>query len=161
MEIDFAPASTEADAREIVRLHAAIAERHRAVRGARPWRVPSLGRVAATIASPVTILAREGDAVVGMFRLDPAKGFCGIAPFTEVPRFVYLSELAIRPTHQRQGIGRACLAEAERWARAHDARAVRLDTNDDAVGARRFYTACRYREVLHHRETLYFERLLP
>ena len=161
MELDFAPASTEGDARAILQLHEVISERHRRLDGARRWRVPSLPRVVATIASPVTILAREGETVVGMFRLDPAKGFCGIAPFTEVPRFVYLSELAIHPSHQRRGLGRACLAEAERWARDHDARAVRLDTNDDAVGARRFYVACHYREVLHHRETLYFERLIP
>lgn len=159
MELAFAPAQAEADARAIIALHEAIAARHRAVVGARPWRVPSVERVVASLVPPVTLLARLGESVVATFRLDPAKGFCGIARFTEVPRFVYLSDMAVAPTAQRKGIGRACLAEAERWARAHDAHAIRLDTNDDAVGARGFYAACHYREVLHHRETVYFERV--
>ena len=42
-------------------------------------------------------------------------------------RAAYLSRLAVRPDRQGQGIGRWCLAEAERLARAQDCRAIRLD----------------------------------
>lgn len=42
-------------------------------------------------------------------------------------RAAYLSRLAVRPDRQRQGLGRWCLAEAERLARAQDCRAIRLD----------------------------------
>lgn len=42
-------------------------------------------------------------------------------------RAAYLSRLAVRPDRQGQGLGRWCLAEAERLAREQDCRAIRLD----------------------------------
>jgi ribosomal protein S18 acetylase RimI-like enzyme len=42
-------------------------------------------------------------------------------------RAAYISRLAVRPDRQGQGIGRWCLAEVERLARAQDCRAIRLD----------------------------------
>jgi len=153
--------ATPRDARDVVALHEAVAQHFgRAIPGARPWRVPPEARVAALMKTTETILAREGDSLVASFRLDPARGFCGVARFTEVETFVYLLEMAVHPSHQRRGVGRLCLEEAERWARARGAKAIRLDTNDDPVRAAAFYTACGYAEVLHHAQTVYFERLL-
>ncbi len=168
MSYAFEVASTETEAREIAALHDEVAAHHRAaVAGSRPWRAPSASRVLASLAADgtcVTIVAREEGArsrqVVASLRLDSAKGFCGVAPFTEVARFVYLAEMAVHPSHQRRGLGRRCLAEAEGWARAHAASAIRTDTNDDRVGAAAFYVACGYREVLRYAQTIYLERLL-
>lgn len=161
MTFSFAAATTDEDARAIVTLHALVAERHRTeIAGARPWRSLDPSRVRALIRKPVTMLARELDVVVGSFRLDPARGFCGIARFTAATSFVYLFEMVVHPAYQRRGVGRLCLDEAERWARDHGASAIRLDTNDDGASAASFYAACGYREVLRHRRTIYLERLL-
>lgn len=168
MSYAFEVASTETDAREVAALHDAVAAHHRAaIAGSRPWKAPSASRVLASLASLAscaTVVARDEAApsrpIVASLRLDTAKGFCGVAPFTEVARFVYLAEMAVHPSHQRRGLGRMCLAEAERWARSHGASAIRTDTNADAVGAAAFYGACGYRSVLHHAQTIYLERLL-
>lgn len=156
----FAPA-TPGDARELVALHDVVAQHlKRAIPGARPWRVPAEKQIALSMKTTETLLAREGEALVATFRLDPARGFCGVARFTEVDSFVYLLEMAVHPSHRRRGVGRLCLEEAARWARARGSKAIRLDTNDDPIRAAAFYAACGYREVLHHAETIYFERLL-
>ena len=153
--------ATPRDAPEVVALHEAVA-RHleHALPGSRRWRVPPQRQLVASMQATEIILARYGEAFVAMFRLDPAKGFCGVARFTEVESFVYLLEMAVHPAHQRRGIGRLCLEEAERRARARGSKAIRLDTNDDPVKAAGFYASCGYREVLHHAQTVYFERLL-
>jgi GNAT superfamily N-acetyltransferase len=154
-------AATPGDAREVVALHEAVAQHlQRAIPGARRWKVPQEKQIALSMKTTETILAREGELLVATFRLDPARGFCGVAPFTEADGFVYLLELAVHPSHQRRGVGRLCLDEAARWARARGSKAIRLDTNDDPIRAAAFYTACGYREVLHHAQTIYFERLL-
>ncbi|HEX7601104.1 MAG TPA: GNAT family N-acetyltransferase [Polyangiaceae bacterium] len=153
--------ATPGDARDIAMLHAVVAQHHqRAVPRARRWRVPPEKQIALWMKTTETLLAREGALLVATLRLDPARGFCGVAPFTEVDGFVYLLEMAVHPSHQRRGVGRLCLEEAERWARARGSKAIRLDTNDDAIRAAAFYAACGYREVLHHARTIYFERLL-
>ena len=154
-------AATPGDAREIAALHEVVAQHlQRAIPGARRWKVPPEKQLASSMKTTETVVAREGELLVATFRLDPARGFCGVARFTEVDGFVYLLEMAVRPSHQRRGVGRLCLEEAERRARARGSKAIRLDTNDDPVRAAAFYTACGYREVLHHAQTIYFERLL-
>lgn len=160
MTLEFATAHVD-DAGDIVAFHTAVSAHLETIPRARPWKVPSRDRVARTMPSTETVLAREGGAIVALFRLDPARGFCGVARFTEVESFVYLLEMAVHPSRARRGIGRQCLEEAERRARARHAGAIRLDTNDDGVGAAAFYAACGYREVLHFADTRYFERLLP
>ena len=77
---------------------------------------------------------------------------------------LYLTAMAVAPKHQRAGIGRACLDEAERLARAWPTPAIRLDAYDADAGAGEFYAKCGYREVgrASYRTTplIYFERLL-
>lgn len=164
MSSTFEIAATENHARAIVALHDAVALDHRRERaGARPWKTPSVERVVGWLARSLTVVAREhvgSELLVAAFRLDAGKGFCGVARFTEVARFVYLEEMVVHPSQQRRGLGRRCLEEAERRARELGATAVRLDTNDDAVGAASFYEACGYRVVLRHAQTIYLERLL-
>jgi GNAT superfamily N-acetyltransferase len=153
--------ATPDDAHAIVALHAAI-ERHRSVAfpRTRRWKVPALARVLGGIRTCDTVVARDGGEIVASFRLDYAGGFAGVAPFTEVPSSAYLRALVVLPARHRRGLGRRCLAEAERRARAHGAQVIRLDTNDDAFRGAELYTACGYRQVMHYAQTFYFERLL-
>jgi GNAT superfamily N-acetyltransferase len=79
-------------------------------------------------------------------------------------RPLYLTGMAVRPRHQRKGIGRLCLGEARRIAAAWPADAIRLDAFDVDAGAGGFYQECGFREVgralyraVPH---IYFEMLL-
>jgi len=158
--IAFATA-TSADVPDILAFHRAVSAYVGTIPGARTWRVPSEDLVERLMKSTDAVVAREDGALVASFRLDFARGFCGVARFTEVESFVYLLEMAVHPSNTRRGIGRLCLEEAERRARARGARAIRLDTNEDALHGATFYAACGYTEVLHFADTHYFERLLP
>jgi ribosomal protein S18 acetylase RimI-like enzyme len=155
--------ATDGAANEIVALHEAVAFHRRTcleLAGARPWNVPPLGRVMASMKTSEIILAHEADSLVACFRLDPARGFHGDARFTDVPASLYLLEMAVHPARRREGLGRRCLEEVDRRARHHGAAAIRLDTNDDSARAAAFYAACGYREVVRIAQTIYFERLL-
>jgi len=50
-----------------------------------------------------------------------------------------LKRMYLRPAHRGRGLGRRLLATALDWARANDARVVRLDTAEGMVAARRLY----------------------
>jgi GNAT superfamily N-acetyltransferase len=153
--------ATAAGARAIVALHEEVARHRRAaLPGARPWKVPSERSIVASMRTTETIVLHDGDVLVATFRLDPARGFHGVARFTEVGTSVYLLEMAVLPSRHGEGIGRRCLEEAERRARESGAGAIRLDTNDDAARAAAFYAACGYREVTRYARTIYLERLL-
>lgn len=82
--------------------------------------------------------------------------------FSPVTRPLYLIEMAVDPACQREGIGRACLAEAARIAATRRADAILLDAFDAKAGAGGFYRACGFREVgraTYRRVPLiYFER---
>ena len=60
---------------------------------------------------------------------------------------LYLSDMAVTPEHQRRGVGRLCLEEAARLARAWPADAIRLDAYDAPAGAGAFYAKCGFHEV--------------
>jgi len=72
---------------------------------------------------------KDGDETVATFTLGLSGWPEQSAPFwTDADhRAAYVSRLAVRPDRQGQGIGRWCLAEVERLARAQDCRAIRLD----------------------------------
>lgn len=111
-------------------------------------------------------LARENGRTCGSFTLNQTKiGFYRKAWFQNPgDAALYLTDMAIHPDHQRQGIGRAAMAEIERLARKAGCKAVRLDAYDGDVGAGPFYEKCGYTEV--HRgpvgatKLIYFEKVL-
>ncbi len=84
--------------------------------------------------------------------------------FAPSKRPLYLTNMAVRPDLQRQGIGRRCLDEAKRIAREWPADAIRLDAYDAAAGAGGFYDKCGFCEVgrVIYRKTplIYLELLL-
>jgi ribosomal protein S18 acetylase RimI-like enzyme len=84
--------------------------------------------------------------------------------FTDCQKPLYLTDMAVAPERQRQGIGRLCVEEAQRIGRAWTADAIRLDAYDAEAGAGDFYRKCGFREVgrVVYRKTplIYFEMLL-
>jgi GNAT superfamily N-acetyltransferase len=69
------------------------------------------------------------------------------AYFSACTRPVYLTSMAVAPDQQRLGIGRRCLDEAKKIAKAWPADMIRLDAFDAASGAGEFYRKCGFREV--------------
>lgn len=111
------------------------------------------------------LLARQGSDLVATLRLATRKPWA-IDPsyFSSSAQPVYLSDMAVAPGRQRQGIGRLCLEEAVKTARDWPADAIRLDAYDAPAGAGRFYAKCGYREVgrVIYRNTplIYYELVL-
>jgi hypothetical protein len=70
------------------------------------------------------LVVTEGAAMVATLVSPPKTS--GNRHFTKCGRPVYLLKMAVAPASQRQGIGRRCLEEAERIARARPADAFRL-----------------------------------
>ncbi len=93
-------------------------------------------------------LARQGGEAVATFRLGTRKPWAiDPAYFTPCAKPLYLTDMAVRPDRQRGGVGRGCLAEVVRLARAWPAGGVRLDAYDAEAGAGGFYLACGFREA--------------
>ena len=67
--------------------------------------------------------------------------------FAPCDRPIYLTNMAVLPEFQRQGIGRQSLESAIAIAREWPGDAVRLDAYDADAGAGGFYLRCGFREV--------------
>jgi GNAT superfamily N-acetyltransferase len=105
------------------------------------------------------------DRVVSVFRLQTKKPWAIDASyFTPVKRPLYLTDMAVTPSEQGQGIGRAAMEDAEQIARAWPAEAIRLDAYDAPAGAGPFYAGCGYsergRREYKGTPLVYYERLL-
>jgi GNAT superfamily N-acetyltransferase len=111
------------------------------------------------------IVARSEDGIVAALRLATKKPWA-MDPkyFTSVRKPLYLTDMAVGPAMQRQGIGRSILEEAANVARAWPGDAIRLDAYDAAAGAGEFYAKCGFRETgrVIYRKTplIYFELIL-
>lgn len=108
----------------------------------------SVGGVEMEIRSGELYIAREEDVVVGTLRLSAQNPWIGgTGFFTERPNPLHLTSMAVHPTRQRQGIGRACIEAVKDLARARGGGAIRLDAFDAPAGASGFYRKCGFREV--------------
>lgn len=145
-----------------IRTEAAHALTGRFGRG--PWSREATERgVLAGFRQASVLLALECDVVVGTLRLSTRKPWAiDRTLFTPVARPLYLTDMAVHPAHQRRGIGRAMLAEAQRMARAFPAQAVWLDAYDAPAGAGAFYARCgfveRGRRSYRDAPLVYFEK---
>lgn len=114
----------------------------------------------------------DGDEAVATFTFGLAGWPTESVPFWADAghRAAYLSRLAVRPDRQAEGIGRWCLAEAERLAREQGCRAIRLDAIRTFAPPIALYRRVGYEErgviewtnwygVL--RELLLMEKMLP
>lgn len=110
-------------------------------------------------------VARLGTEIVGTLRLATKKPWAIDASyFSPARKSLYLLAMAITPARQHHGLGRKCLREAERIAKAWPADALRLDAYDAKAGAGGFYARCGWTErggtTYRGAPLIYFERLL-
>jgi GNAT superfamily N-acetyltransferase len=111
-------------------------------------------------------VARNGADVVATFRLSTTKPWAiDKAYFARCSHPLYLTDMAVRPDLQGQGIGRSCLSRAVEFALAWPSDAIRLDAYDAEAGAGEFYAKCGFREVgrVAYRGVplTYYERMIP
>jgi GNAT superfamily N-acetyltransferase len=93
-------------------------------------------------------LARSGRALVATFRLGTRKPWAiDRSYFTACERPLYLTDMSVRPDYQGRGVGRRCVDEIIRIARAWPTDAIRLDAYDAEAGAGGFYAKCGFRHV--------------
>ena len=158
--------ATLEDAPAITELRNAVARQLTAAHGYGHWSTEVSDRaVLARMRTGRVLVARRGRRIAGTLCLATKKPWA-IDPryFSPVRLPLYLTDMAVAPDLQRQGIGRRCLSEAARLARGFPADAIRLDAYDDDAGAGGFYRSCGYRDVGHavYRNVplIYFEQLL-
>ncbi len=168
MKLTFAIAATT-DAAELATLHAAAAEDLTRRFGHGFWSSPPSERgILANMRLPKfsrTMIARSNRRIIGTLRLATKKPWAiDTAYFTPADKPLYLTGMAVHPSHQRNGIGRQLMKQAETIARAWPADAIRLDAFDSAAGAGPFYVKCGCREVAHvlykSDPLIYFELIL-
>ena len=110
-------------------------------------------------------VVRDGGRIAGTLTLATRKPWAiDRKYFTAVARPIYLVAMAVEPDQQRQGLGRACVAEAIDLCAEWPADALCLDAYDADAGAGEFYRKCGFAEVgrATYRNTplIYFERLV-
>lgn len=165
MKLSFATA-TVADVRDVASLRAAVAADLTDRFGHGHWSsVATEQGVLRDITTARVLVARQGRSLAGTVRLATKKPWAiDPAYFSEIPKVLYLTDMAVQPVLQRQGIGRRCLEHAQQVARAWPADVIRLDAYDGPAGAGGFYARCGFREVgrVVYRKTplVYFELML-
>src|SRR5262249_36625297 len=111
------------------------------------------------------LVAHEGTRIIGTLQLTTKKPWAiDRTYFQNSKRPIYLIGMAVEPTLQRQGIGRAMLEDVQRIVRAWPGDATRLDAYDAPAGAGPFYAKCGFLEVgrITYRSVplIYYEQLL-
>jgi len=165
MRLRLEPAVPE-EAPAITALRTAVAESLTARYGQGHWpSAVSEKSVLFSLRTGKVFVVRAGDGLCATLRLAPKKPWAiDTSYFTACGKPLYLTDMAVAPELQRQGIGRLCIEEAKRIARAWPGDAIRLDAYDAEAGAGGFYRKCGFREVgrVTYRKTplIYYEILL-
>jgi GNAT superfamily N-acetyltransferase len=143
VRFSFQPA-TASDAASLATLHTLVADHLTELHGHGPWSAKTSEKnVLYAMRTSRVFVARLGVKIVGTLRLTTKKPWAiDTSCFSPCRRPVYLLAMAVTPAKQRQGIGRRCMKEAERIARAWPADALRLDAYDAKAGAGGFYAKC-------------------
>lgn len=158
--------AVESDAAAIAALRTAVADRLTNEFGKGHWSGTVTERsVRHAVRTSRVLVARRGSDIVGTLRLATKKPWAiDVKHFTNVRRPLYLTDMAVDPAMQRQGIGRRLLEEAAAIAKSWPADAIRLDSYDAAAGAGPFYAKCGLREVgrvtYKGNPLIYFEMML-
>jgi GNAT superfamily N-acetyltransferase len=165
MQIDFSEA-VEADVAAIAAVRIAAAHALTARFGQGHWSsIPTEQAVIYSMRHAKVVIGRAGARVIAVARLAAKKPWAiDVACFTACRRPLYLTDMAVVPEWQRKGIGRRCLDEAVRVARAWPGDALRLDAYDAPAGAGAFYAKYgfveRGRAVYRGTPLIYYELLL-
>jgi GNAT superfamily N-acetyltransferase len=158
--------ATATDAAALAVLHTAVADDLTRRHGRGPWSSHTSQKgVLYALRTSQVLVARDGSGIVATLRLTTKKPWAiDLRYFTACRQPLYLLAMAVTPAKQRQGIGRRCLEEAQRLAKAWPADALRLDAYDAAAGGGPFYARCawseRGRAVYRGTPLIYFEVLL-
>jgi GNAT superfamily N-acetyltransferase len=159
--------ATDADAGELALLRTEVAEHLTRRFGHGHWSAPvtEKGEQRSLKTSRILIARADGAAIIATLRLATKKPWAiDKSYFADVPRPLYLTDMAVTPALQLQGIGRRLIEEAKLVAAAWPADAIRLDAYDSEAGAGPFYAKCGFREVGRVRyrgvPLTYFELLL-
>jgi GNAT superfamily N-acetyltransferase len=158
----FEPGTVD-DAPALAALHTTVGVDLTSRYGRGPWSTKTSEKgVLFAMRTSRVFVAREGGEIVATLHLTTKKPWAiDTSYFAKCSRWLYLLAMAVTPERQRQGLGRRCLDEAARIARAWPADAIRLDAFDADAGAGGFYGRCGYTEVgrVSYRETplSYFE----
>lgn len=112
------------------------------------------------------LIATKAGAIVGTLNLSMRKPWAiNPAYFTRVKTPIYLTNMAVAPASQGQGVGRAMLLAAEEAVCKWPGQAIRLDAFDADAGAGAFYAKCGYKErgraAFRGVPLIYYELLLP
>jgi ribosomal protein S18 acetylase RimI-like enzyme/predicted kinase len=128
------------DAGAVWRLHDAALEDAGVHGGRGPWEDDLRDIPAAYLEGGDFIVAFAGEELVGMG---------GLARRSDAE--AEIRRMRVHPDFQRQGLGRRILAALEERARELGFRAIRLDTTEEQVAARRLYESAAYRETERRR----------
>jgi GNAT superfamily N-acetyltransferase len=142
-------AARPADASALAALHNAVADHLTRLHGHGPWssKTTEKGVLFAMRNRKVFVTRRDGEIIATLHLATKKPWAIDRSYFAPCDRPLYLLAMAVAPARQRQGIGRRCLEEVERIARAWPADAIRLDAYDAKAGAGSFYARCGYTEV--------------
>ena len=137
------------DAVPLAALHTAVADHLTGAHGPGPWSSKTSEKgVLLALRTAKVFVVRDGAEIVATLRLATKKPWAiDASHFTPCRTPLYLLAMAVAPPRQRQGIGRWCLVEARKAARASLADAIRLDAYDANAGAGGFYARCGFAEV--------------
>ena len=165
MGIKLQPATT-ADAPALAALHTAVAEHLTRLHGPGPWSAGTSEKgVRFAMRNMKVFVARQGREIIATLRLATRKPWAiNRSYFGPCQKPLYLLSMAVTPDRQRQGIGRHCMEEVKRIAKAWPADAIHLDAYNARAGAGPFYERCGYTEVgrVNYRNAplIYYELLL-
>jgi GNAT superfamily N-acetyltransferase len=111
------------------------------------------------------LVARSGANPIGTLTLQTRKPWAiDVSYFTECRKPWYITNMAVDPGQQHNGVGRSLMDAAERFVRGWGGDAIRLDAYDDPAGAGAFYEKCGYvergRVVFRVVPLVYYEKRL-
>ena len=112
-------------------------DREEALAAGSRWLEDSLA--AAVNGDGAVLVAADGDGIVGVISIRPARHFTG-------EHDGYIGELAVAERASRRGIGRALVSAADAWACDHGLENLTLHTGAFNAGARAFYSALGFAE---------------
>lgn len=149
MRIKLQPAASE-DAEAIAALRNAVSDDLTFKHGKGWWTgYSTTAGVLFDLRNAILFVALQRGEAVASLKLATKKPWAiDLKYFPQVKQPLYLTAMAVAPEFQRQGVGRACLAEAVKIARRKKAGAIFLDAYDHpAAGAGPFYAKCGCRET--------------
>jgi GNAT superfamily N-acetyltransferase len=159
-------AATTDDAPALAALRVAVAEKLTREFGKGHWSSAGTERgVLYNLKTSRIFVVRQRGKIVATLSLQTKKPWAiDKSYFTACKLPLFLTNMAVEPSLQGRGIGRAMLLEAERIARAWPANSICLDAYDTAAGAGDFYAKCGYEErgrvVYRDTPLIYYERML-